>query len=104
MPRDGEEPAFKFRFAIILVAALEDADPGFLEKIFGALFVSRDVDEVAEQAVLILLDQPVEQVGVAPLQPARNGFRLIAHQRGEEQGWTGHGGDSKETGPPWGQT
>ena len=104
MPRDGEEPGLEFRFAIVLVAALEDADPGFLKKVFGAFFVSRDVDKIAEQAILILLDQAVEQIGVAPLQAARDALCFIAHQRGEEQSWTGHGGDPIETGPLWGQT
>ena len=76
MAGDGEEPGFKFGFAVVLVAALEDADPGFLEKVFGALFVSGDVDEVAEQAVLILLDQAVEQIRVALLQAAGDGSWL----------------------------
>ena len=76
---DGEEPGLEFGFAVVLVAAFEDADPGFLEKIFGALFVAGDVDEVAEQAVLILLDQAVEQVGVAALQAAGDGFGFIGH-------------------------
>src|SRR5260370_350188 len=72
MTGDGEEPGFKFRFAVILVAALEDADPGFLEEVLGALFVSRDIDEVAEQAVFILLDQAVEQVRGAAVQASRD--------------------------------
>ena len=83
MPRDGEEPGFELRFAVILVAALEDADPRFLEKIFGALFVAGDVEQVAEQAVLILLDQAVEQVGVAALEAASDGFGFIGHQGGK---------------------
>src|SRR5712664_3978187 len=71
---DGEEPGFKLRLAVVLVATLEDADPRLLEKVFGPLSASRDVDEIAEQAVLILLDQAVEQVGVALLQSARDAF------------------------------
>ena len=66
------------------MAALENANPGLLEKIFGALPVSRDVDEVAEQPVLILLDQAVEKIGVATLQAARDGLCFIAHQCREE--------------------
>ncbi len=60
--------------------------------------------QVAEQAVLVLLDQAVEQIGVALLQAARNGFRLIAHQRGEEQDWSRRGRGPEETGPVWRQT
>src|SRR5882724_8066059 len=48
VPRDGEEPSFKFRPAIILVSAFENADPSLLEKVLSALFVSRDVDEITE--------------------------------------------------------
>jgi len=67
------------------MAALEDADPGFLKKIFGAFLVPGDVDEIAEQAVLILLDEAVEEIGVAALQTARDGLCFTAHQRGKKQ-------------------
>src|SRR5208283_4407169 len=33
--RDGEEPGLEFGFGVVLVAALQDAHPGFLEEIFG---------------------------------------------------------------------
>src|SRR5216684_4215729 len=104
VPRDGEKPRFKFRFAVVLVATLEDADPGLLKKILGALPASGDVDKIAEQAVLILLDQAIEQVRIALLQASRDGLCFIAHQRGEEKGWTGHGRSPKEAGPLWRQT
>src|SRR5258708_11991539 len=104
MPRDGEEPSFKLRFAVILVAALENADPCLLEEILGALFVSGDVDQVAEQAVLILLDQAVKQIRVALLQAARDGLCFITHQRGEEQRRPRRGRSPKKTGPFWPQT
>src|SRR6266852_5717674 len=99
MPRDGEEPSFKFGFAVVLVAALENADPGLLEKILGALFVSGDVDQVAEQAVLILLNQAVEQIRVALLQAARDGLGFIAHQRGKEESRPRPRRESKESRP-----
>src|SRR5437867_12749250 len=77
-------------FRSVLMAAFEDANPCFLKEIFGACLVSGDVDEVAEQPVLILLDQAVEKIGVAALQAARDGLCFIGHQCGEEQRWTGH--------------
>src|SRR5437879_10544544 len=40
--RDGKEPRFKFRFAVVLVAAFEHADPRFLKKILSAFFVFRE--------------------------------------------------------------
>src|SRR5438045_586321 len=51
----------------------------------SARFVAGDIHEVAEQPVLILLDQTVQQVRVAPLQAARDAFGFIAHQRGKRQ-------------------
>jgi hypothetical protein len=79
-----------------LVAALDNANPGFLEKILGALFAAGDVDEIAEQAVLILLDQAVKQIGITPLQAARDGFGFIAHQRGERQSGSKNGRGSEK--------
>jgi hypothetical protein len=83
---DGEEPGFKFGFAVVLVAALEDADPGFLEKVLGALLASGDVDQVTEEAVLIQLNEVIEQIRVALLQAAGDGLGFIGHQRREEGG------------------
>ena len=104
MARDGEKPGFEFRFAVVLMAAFENADPGFLKEILGTLLVSSDVDQVTEQAVLLLLDQAIEQIRVAPLQTARDGLSFVGHQRGEKQGWTGHGRSPKEAGPVRSQT
>src|SRR5260370_29711605 len=95
VPRDGEQPGLESRLAVVRMPALEDADPRLLEKVFGPLFVSCDVHEIAEQAILILLDQPVEQIGVAPPQAARDALCVIAHQRRDEQGWTGTAGGPK---------
>src|SRR5713101_1677420 len=104
MARDGEEPGFKFRLSVVLVAALKDADPGLLEKILGALSVSRYVYQVAEQPILILLDQAVEQIGVALLQAARDALCFIPHQCGKEQGRPRHSQGPEETGPICRQT
>jgi len=68
------------------MAALKDADPGFLEKIFGALLVCGDVNEIAEQAILIKLDEVIEQVGIAALQAASDVLGARGHQVGKEQG------------------
>ena len=86
VPGDGEKPRFKFRFSVVLMAALEHPDPSLLKKVLRPRFVSGNVHEVAEKSVLILFDQPVEQVGIAPLQAARDGFCFIAHQRGKRDG------------------
>src|SRR6266581_7068248 len=71
---DGEKPGLEFGFAVVLMAALEDTDPCFLEKIFGAVLVSRDIEKITEQAVLILFNQAVEQVAIAALETAGYGL------------------------------
>src|SRR5260370_1379720 len=91
MPSDGEEPGFELRLAIVLVAALENADPRLLKKILGALFVSSDVHEIAEQAELTLFNQAVAQIGAARLQAARGALCFLSHESAEEGGcpWRG---------------
>jgi hypothetical protein len=54
--RDGKEPGFKSPGPPVLVALFEYPDPGFLEKILSFLAAAREHEQVAEQAVLILLD------------------------------------------------
>ncbi len=71
---NGEEPSFEFPFAVVLRAAFEYAHPGFLEKIFGAFAASGQVQQIAEQPELVLLDKKVEQLRVALLQAASDGF------------------------------
>jgi hypothetical protein len=67
------------------MAALEDANPGFLKKVFGALFAPGDVDEIAKEPVLVLFDQAVEQAGIAAPQATSDGLGFIGHQRGKGQ-------------------
>jgi len=67
---DCEKPGLEFPFSVVLVAALEYAKPGFLEKIFGPLAIRGEVQQVAEQAELILFDQMVELLAVT--EPGRN--------------------------------
>jgi hypothetical protein len=80
---DGEKPGFKFPFAVVLVAAFEYAEPGFLKKVFGVFAVGGEMQQVTEQAKLILLDELVEQFRIAALQTARQGFCIVTHEGGE---------------------
>ena len=83
--RDAEEPGLEFVFAVVLVAAFEDANPGFLKKIFGALAARSQIEQIAEEPVLILLDQLIEEIGVAALEPLGEGFVVVCHLGGEEK-------------------
>jgi hypothetical protein len=51
-----------------LFAALHHADPGFLEDILGELAMAGKKDEIAQQAMLVALDQTVEEIRVASTQ------------------------------------
>src|SRR5258708_34142204 len=62
---DGKKPGFKLGFAVVLMAALEDANPGLLKEVLGALAIAGDVQQIAEQAGLVLLQKGVEQMGIA---------------------------------------
>src|SRR5439155_649236 len=48
---DGEEPSLEFRFAVVLMAALEHADPRFLKEVLGATLASGDVDGIPQPRV-----------------------------------------------------
>ena len=80
---DGEKPGFKFPFAVVLVAAFEDTQPGFLEKILGAFAVGGEMQQVTEQPELVLLDQLIEQFGITALQALRKSLGVVAHEGGK---------------------
>src|SRR5262249_26111949 len=82
IPRYRKEPSFEFPLAVVLRATLEDADPGFLETIFGTFTAAGQMKQIAEQPELILLDEQVEQLRVAVFQAASDGLRVIGHQAG----------------------
>src|SRR5690348_17062754 len=63
--------------------AFQHAQPRFLKKIFGALPVCGQVQQIAEQPELVLLDQPVEQIGVALFERACQGLGVVEHEGGE---------------------
>jgi hypothetical protein len=77
MPGNGKQPSFKFGFAVVLMAALQNADPRLLKKIFSPFFISRDVNQVPEQPELVCLYQKIQQLGIAFLQPASNSFPVF---------------------------
>src|SRR5262249_37702166 len=103
---DGEKPGLKFPAAIVLVAALENTQPGFLKKVFGAFLAAREVNKVTEQPELILLDEAVEEVGIAALEGAGERLSVVEHEGGEayragpryqsRSGWSCFGWEGEE--------
>jgi hypothetical protein len=65
------------------MAAFENAQPSLLEKVFGALTVSGEVNQVAEKTELILLDEAVEEIGIAAPEGTSQRLGVIEHEGGE---------------------
>lgn len=82
---DAEKPGLEFVLAVVLIAALENTNPGFLGEVFGALTAGGQIKQVAKEAILILLDQLVEEIGVAALKPLGEGLVVVGHLCGEEK-------------------
>jgi hypothetical protein len=70
--RDGEQPGIEARLAVVLRAAQQHPHPGLLEEVFGDLALAGQEQQVAQQAVLIELDQLVEQFGVLRFRPRQS--------------------------------
>ena len=75
---DGEQPCIETGLAIELVASLQYTHPGLLEDVFRSLPVAGEVEQVAQQAMLVLDDQLIEQLGIVALQPLGDEGVLVA--------------------------
>src|ERR1700722_3596005 len=82
---DGEQPGIEPGLAVELVAALQHPHPGFLKNVFCHLPVPREVEEITEQAVLILDDELIEQLRIVALEALGNDSILAVGlvERGE---------------------
>ena len=65
--RNAKQPGAELVASIVLAAALEDANPRLLKKVFGQIAAAGQVNQIAQQPVLIFLDQPIQQIGIATL-------------------------------------
>src|SRR5438046_9256583 len=86
MPRDGEEPRFKFRFAVVLVAAFEHADPSFLEKILRARYVTGDkarAEDFFQETWIRVLERGHQYDGKSKFEAWL--FAIARHLRSEER-------------------
>src|SRR6185312_9624699 len=64
MTCDGEQPGIEFGFAVVLAAALHHANPCFLKNVFCEFAIAGEEDEIAQEAMLVTLNQAVEQLRV----------------------------------------
>jgi hypothetical protein len=74
---DRHEPGFELVARAVLRAALEDANPGVLKDVLRELRIAGEVKQVAIEAMLILLDEPIEHGRVATAQSARDLFAFL---------------------------
>src|SRR5580704_12366277 len=105
MPGDGKKPGAEFVLAVVLMAAFEDSNPGFLEKVFGQFAMSGEVSQITQQAMLILLDQTVEQIRIATAKTTSDYAGLGLHPIHEIAGCgvhaTGYTGEAGEKMQGW---
>src|SRR5688572_7480162 len=88
--RDGDQPGFELEAAVVLRASLQHAQPRLLEDVLGQLAVSAEMKQVAKKAMLVLEDQSVQQLGIAPPQPARDLRPLGFHPCPRKLEFAGH--------------
>lgn len=77
---DSEEPGFEAGLAVVGAATLEDAEPGFLDEVVDGVAAAEDIDEVADETVLILRDQGAEESYIAVTQAARDLLGVGVHR------------------------
>ena len=81
--RDGEEPRFKLGLGVVLMTAFENANPGFLKKIFGERSIAGEKEKIAIETVLVLLDEPVKEIRIAAAESSGERLGIVRHQSGE---------------------
>ena len=78
---DGEEPGVEAGLAVVLGAAEQDAHPGLLKEVFGDLALAGEEEQVAQEAMLVELDEAVEESGVVALEAAGDGEVFCLERR-----------------------
>lgn len=82
--RDGKQPGLELRLAVVLMTPGKNPQPGLLKKISGGLPAARQIEQVAEEAVLVKSNQALEQLGITASQAARQRSGLRLHREGEK--------------------
>ena len=74
---DGEEPGIEAGFAVVLRAAKQDTHPGFLEEIFCGFAFAGEEEEIAQEAMLVGLDELIEEGGIVAFEAAGDGLIFL---------------------------
>lgn len=72
VPRNREQPRVKIAAVVVQVAAFQHANPGLLKQVFGKLHAASQAAQIPHQAVLIPLNQLLQQVSVLAAKPLGN--------------------------------
>src|SRR5206468_4116687 len=70
----------KAQTAVVLPRAFEHTQPRFLNEVFSLFAPGRQVDQIAEETVMILRHEPANEFRVLPSQSTCNTLRLGLHQ------------------------
>ena len=81
--RDGEEPRFEPGLGVVLLTAFEDTNPGFLKKIFGERCIAGEEEKIAVEALLVSLDQAIEDVRIAVAESIGKRLGVVRHEPSE---------------------
>jgi hypothetical protein len=65
------------------MTTFENANPGFLKKIFSERSIAGEKEKIAIKAVLVLLDEPVKDVGIAAAESSGERLSIVRHESGE---------------------
>lgn len=69
---------------VVLMTTFQHAKPGFLEEVLRQFTISREIYQVTQQLVLILLDETVQRLRIASTKTASNCSGLGFHVDHEE--------------------
>ena len=64
MARDRKQPRLKARSPVELAGPIERAHPGFLHQVLGQIAAGGEVDQIAQQPVVVLRDQPGDMLRI----------------------------------------
>jgi hypothetical protein len=85
---DGKQPRLETEAGVILPRAFQNTQPGFLNQVLGQIPPGCEVDQIPEEAIMILRHDSANEFRVSSPQRTRNRLRLgFRHTReGSHQG------------------
>jgi hypothetical protein len=79
MPGNAEQPDLEFPLRAVLMSPFQDVEPGLLENVVGSGPIPRQRQQISDEPVLILPDQPIDNVRIAPAQRPRQFLSIVLH-------------------------